>query len=188
MKIDNFLPETPIKNLRQQALSADYQDWEGPDHIVYKRISVVDIPEIRDRLAEIYGEVDVLGMAFRADQEGNRTTQSIHTDVGWGTHALVLYLTDGDSGTAFWKHKASGRIEMPTHDIDAYIDTRKDWLDESKWEIYDEVEMKFNRAALYKSQLFHSRWPFEGFGTCLEDCRLVLVAFFTPTGEKNEAV
>src|SRR3546814_20231176 len=64
MQIDNFLPETSIKNLRQQALSADYQDWEGPDHIVYKHISVVDITEIHDRLTEIYGRIDVLGMAW----------------------------------------------------------------------------------------------------------------------------
>lgn len=180
MQIDNFLSARTISEVRQQALNAVYEDWLGPDNIVYKRIAVVDIPEIRDRLAEIYGEVDVLGMAFRANMNGEPPNQSIHTDVGWGTHAMVLYLTDGDSGTAFWKHIPSGRVELPPFDIHAFIDVRKDWTDESKWMIYDEIQMKYNRAALYKSQLFHSRWPFKAFGTCMEDCRLTLVCFFTP--------
>ena len=33
---------------------------------------------------------------------------------------------------------------------------------------------------IYDGSLFHSRWPFEAFGTGPQDGRLILVAFFTP--------
>lgn len=180
MVIDNFLSEELAKDMRQQALAAEYIDWHGPDGQVYKRISQLDNKDICDSIAKHCGKVEMLGMAFRANMNGEPPNQAIHTDVGWGTHALVYYLSDGNSGTAFWKHRATGMTNLSPIDNKTFIKVRKDWADISKWEQIDFVPMKFNRAVMYDSTLFHSRYPFEAFGTCLEDCRLVLVAFFTP--------
>ena len=55
-----------------------------------------------------------------------------------------------------------------------------DWNDESKWKQDTFVAMKFNRALIYRSELFHSRYPFEAFGDSPENGRLIVVAFFTP--------
>lgn len=40
--------------------------------------------------------------------------------------------------------------------------------------------MQLGRLVIYESALFHSRWPFEAFGTDPESGRLIAVAFFTP--------
>jgi len=182
--IDNFLHVNIANKIRQEAIDAKYIDWLGHDGQVYKRISIVDNQDIRDTIEKHCGKVDMLGMAFRLNYEGEEPNQSIHTDVGWGTHALVLYLNDGPSGTAFWKHKPSGKDRLNPHDLMTYSSVRKDWTDESKWEQIDFVPMIFNRGIIYESELFHSRWPFKAFGSMPEDSRLIAVAFFTPTGER----
>ena len=40
------------------------------------------------------------------------------------------------------------------------------------------ARLKFNRAVVYESALFHSRYPFAAFGSGPEDGRLIAVAFF----------
>lgn len=182
--IGNFLPIDIANKIRQEAIDAKYIDWLGHDGQTYKRISIVDNQDIRDTIEKHCGKVDMLGMAFRLNYEGEEPNQSIHTDVGWGTHALVLYLNDGPSGTAFWRHKSSGKGRLNPHDLMTYSFVRKDWTDESKWEQIDFVPMIFNRGIIYESELFHSRWPFKAFGSTPEDGRLIVVAFFTPIGER----
>lgn len=59
---------------------------------------------------------------------------------------------------------------------------RHDWNDEAAWEQAALVPIRFNRAVVYESALFHSRYPFAAFGTGPEDGRLIAVAFFTPKG------
>jgi hypothetical protein len=56
----------------------------------------------------------------------------------------------------------------------------QDWNDEKAWSIRKFVEMRYNRALIYESALFHSRYPFKAFGTSPKDGRLIVVAFFTP--------
>lgn len=179
--IDNFLHHELFEHIRDEAIVADYIDWLGPDKQLYKRICIIDNPFVKEQIEEdLKTEVDMLGMAYRLNYIGEEPNQSIHTDVGWGTHALVLYLNDGPSGTAFWKHKKSETTRLKPLDITTYIATRKDWTDNSKWELDNFVKMEANRAVIYESELFHSRYPFEAFGTKPEDGRLILVAFFTP--------
>lgn len=186
--IDDFLNTGSFVLLREKAINAQYVDWAGPDRQVYKRISILDENE------ELYMDVkraisfefemipiNMLGMAFRLNYEGEPPNQAIHTDVGWGTHALVLYLNDGPSGTAFWRHE-SGAERLGHNDFLTYAKVMNDWTKESKWEVTSNVLMKANRAVIYESELFHSRYPFEAFGSTPEDGRLILVAFFTPKG------
>lgn len=177
---DNFLPDNIAQHLRISGVNAEYVDWSGPDGQVYKRICIVDDLFMREAIERIYGPVDMLGMAYRLNYEGEAPNQSIHSDIGWGTHAMVLYLADGPSGTAFWRHRKSGKESLPVGDILTYIAVKDDWEDDSKWEITNVVDMQFNRALFYESKMFHSRYPFEAFGSTPEDGRLILVAFFTP--------
>lgn len=176
--VDDFHPYPQA--LREHALAQVYEDWLGPDGEVYKRICKMEIPGIRHLIETVMGPVDMLGMAYRLNYNGELPNAAIHSDMGWGTHALVLYLSSGFSGTAFWRHRATGADNIMPGDTWLFEQVNKDWNDESKWDLRHFVKMQFNRGLIYESRLFHSRFPFEAFGTDFKTGRLIVVAFFTP--------
>lgn len=175
---DNFLPDAEA--VRADALATQYEDWPGHDGEVYKRICRKEIPGLRAAIERACGPVHMLGMAYRLNFAGELPNAAIHSDLGWGTHALVLYLSDGPSGTAFWRHRATGADRIDVGDEDLLEKVRGDWNNESAWTMREIVPMKFNRALIYEGAYFHSRYPFAAFGTGPEDGRLIAVAFFTP--------
>lgn len=177
--VDDFHPMPD--QLREHALCQVYEDWFGPDGQVYKRICRLEIPGIRYMIeAAMQCKVDMLGMAYRLNYNEEEPNAAIHSDLGWGTHALVMYLTDGPGGTAFWRHKRTGCHRIDADDNWLFEQVSNDWNREDQWEQHRLVEMKKNRAVIYESALFHSRWPFKAFGNSPETGRLIVVAFFTP--------
>jgi hypothetical protein len=175
---DHFLPDAEA--VRRHALSAEFVDWPAPDGEVYKRVALVDVPGLRERVEAVMGPTEWLGSGYRLNFGGELPNAAVHTDVGWGTHALVLYLCDGDGGTAFWRHRATGATALKPGDITLWEQVRGDWNDEAAWELVDLCPLKLGRAVIYDSTLFHSRWPFAAFGSGFADGRLVAVAFFSP--------
>lgn len=173
---DDFLPD--IADVRAQALAAPYFDHLAHDGEVYKRIWIGEIPGLQKSIEDRVGPVEMLGMGYRLNYAGERPNAAVHSDLGWGTHALVLYLADGPGGTAFWKHKATGARTIYMGDHDLFNKVKDDWNDESAWEQREIVPMKLNRATIYRSALFHSRYPFEAFGDSPENGRLIAVSFF----------
>lgn len=174
--IDDFYP-FPDK-LREFALAQTYIDWRGPDGEIYKRICLIDIPGLTNMLRHIFGSIEMLGQAFRLNYNGEEPNSSIHSDVGWGTHALVLYLSKGESGTAFWRHKKTGTVRIELGDEWLFEQIAQDWNNPDAWEKRRFVPMEFNRAVIYESAFFHSRFPFEAFGNSAKNGRLIAVAFF----------
>jgi hypothetical protein len=178
---DNFLPDADA--VRHDALTSPYIDWPGHDGEVYKRICIKEIPGLREAVERRMGPVRMLGMAYRLNYRGELPNAAIHSDLGWGTHALVLYLTrdvDAHGGTAFWRHRVTGAARIDEGDTSLFEAVRGDWNNRAAWEQRGEVPMRFNRAVIYESAWFHSRYPFEAFGDCPENGRLIAVAFFTP--------
>lgn len=176
--VDNALKDWEA--LRQVALNADYTDWQGPDGAVYKRICIVHVPEVEALIEDVYGPSNILGMAFRLNYNGELPNQLVHSDVGWGTHAGVIYLSEGPGGTAFWRHIATGATKIEQWEVELAGRLVPDMDDPSKWNMDALVELKPNRAVFYESTYIHSRWPLEAFGTSPETGRLILVVFFTP--------
>ena len=176
--IDNFYPYP--NELRDMALEADYEDWLGPDGQIYKRISRVEIPGLVTILENLFGPIEMLGMGFRLNFNEEEPNAAIHSDLGWGTHALVLYLSDGESGTAFWDHRESQTSRIDVGQSELFEQICSEWNQEEKWKLREFVPMLFNRAIIYESALFHSRYPFKAFGDSPETGRLIAVAFFTP--------
>lgn len=174
--VDDFLPDAD--SVRAHALAARYVDWPGPDGEVYKRVCLTPVPGLQDALEAHVGPVQMLGMGYRLNFGGEIPNAAIHSDLGWGTHALVLYLSDGEGGTAFWRHKATGATRIDPGDTELLAEVAPDWNDPDKWERHAQIDMAFNRAAIYESALFHSRYPFAAFGTGPDDGRLIAVAFF----------
>lgn len=178
--LDGFLPDAEAA--RAHALEADYVDWPGYDGQVYKRVSLTPVPGLLEAIEAVMGPVDMLGMGYRLNYAGELPNQAVHSDLGWGTHALVLYLCDGPGGTAFWRHKATGAYRIDPGDTELFERIGSDWDDESNWEQVGLCPIKLNRAVIYESAVFHSRHPFAAFGDCPENGRLIAVAFFTPRG------
>jgi len=179
--VDDFLDNPDI--VRQLGVSGNYQDHFGQDGETYKRVMPIHIPAIEHKLAFIMGrDIELLGMAFRLNYEGELPNNEIHADLGWGKYAAVLYLSEPpegkESGTAFWRHH-TGAERIRPGEISTYEAVKNDWNDVSKWEEVRHVSAKYNSCIIYKSELFHSRWPFEAFGTTPEDGRLIIVVFFS---------
>ncbi len=175
--IDNFFPD--FDRVLAHAKTSEYYDWTGPDGQTYKRVSLTRVPTLGESLQRAVGYIEILGSAYRLNFNGELPNNLIHTDLGWGTHALVVYLNAPGSGTAFWRHKKSGLIELVNLAQDENLSTvAPDWDNPDAWEQIDFVEAKPNRAVIYKSSWFHSRFPFEAGGTSEDDGRLAVVSFF----------
>lgn len=177
---DNFLPDAMA--VRGEALRADFIDWPAPDGEVYRRVCLTEVPGLRGAIERVMGPVDMLGMGYRVNYSGELPNAAIHSDLGWGTHAAVVFLSEGEGGTAFWQHKATGASRIDPGDVALFERIDGDWNDPEKWNRVGLVEMKLGRGLIYESALFHSRWPFPAFGDSPETGRLIAVAFFTPRG------
>lgn len=124
-------------------------------------------------------------MFFRVTNEGMEQAY-IHSDRHSGAHTCVCYLSDHPTsyGTAFYKHKPTGLVEMPTFEdmetMGIAEELTKDMVsrDPDKWELVDVVEGKYNRAVIFHAPLFHSRFPLEGIGHDENDGRLVWVSHY----------
>lgn len=112
----------------------------------------------------------------------------IHSDRESGDYTCVAYLSkheDGTSGTAFWRHRESGVIRMPSfaemrHDRESFNELKREMVEGSEevWERVHFVEGKYNRCAIFEAPLFHSRHPRGGFGSNTDDGRMVWVCHF----------
>ncbi len=180
--VDDFL-DTPLA-VREHARLSEFYDWLGPDGQIYKRVSICKVPGVERKLLELFGPYHMLGQGYRLNFEGELPNQSIHSDMGWGTHAMVLYLCEGPGGTAFWQHKETEADRIQSGDSELFEKVKDSWEDSTQWNLRDVVELKFNRAVIYSSELFHSRYPFEAFGDNYSNGRLIAVAFFTPLDEE----
>jgi hypothetical protein len=165
--------------MRAHALAQDFYDWQGHDGEVYKRVWLGDVPGLLEAIEAAVGPVEPFGTGYRLNYAGELPNHAIHSDMGWGTHAAVLYLKEGDSGTAFWRHKATGADRIAVGDFDLYAKIEGDWDDASAWELIELQPCVYGEGIIYDNSRFHSRWPFEAFGTTPDDGRLIAVAFFT---------
>lgn len=177
---DDFLPNP--EDIRYKGLKAKYGNKLEKDGEVYKRVADVVIPEVVDALNTAMGRpIELLGMGYRLNYAKEMPNHAIHADLGWGTYASVTYLSNPPSGqysgTAFWQHH-TGHERVKQGEAEVLKDVLKDWDNPLAWDQTAFVPSKYNRSIIYRSELFHSRWPFTGYGTSPEDGRLIVVSFF----------
>lgn len=179
--LNNFLADAEF--VREHALAAPYIDWTAQDGETYRRVWLGEVPGLRAAIERAIGPVEMHGMGYRLNFNGEMPNAAIHSDLGWGTHALVLYLNPDeqcDGGTAFWRHRVTGAARIDVSQVELFEKVRHDWNDRSAWLMRSMVPMAFNRAIIYEGAQFHSRYPFAAFGDSPANGRLVAVAFFTP--------
>lgn len=123
---------------------------------------------------------------FRCTNKEARQRAYIHSDRDSGHHTAVVYLSDHDDryGTAFYRHRKTGWIEMPSvadlQRVGRYDQMCADMVNRSDevWEEMDFVCGRKNRAVIFDAPLFHSRIPIDGFGHDADSGRLVWVCHF----------
>jgi hypothetical protein len=180
-RIENVF-EDPYR-IRDRGINAKFYDRQMKDGQVYKRICEDVIPELVDALNRHMGRpIHLEGMGWRLNYAGEKPNKAIHSDMGWGTYAAVVYM-DPDSpletGTAFWEHIPSGATKVDPNDFVSYFSMMTDWDKPATWRQIALAQAKFNTAIVYRSEQLHSRWPFEAYGDSPQNGRLTIVAFFS---------
>jgi hypothetical protein len=163
----------------------------GPDGAQYTGISKYPVPQWFDRIAAAVGSPITPRLScFRLNLAGEFPHSWVHSDDICAEYASVLYLNLPEQcagGTAFWRHSALGMDRLLTREELAargmnpdhfYQLMNREWRDLKFWEQADFVPMRFGRFVTYPTCLFHSRYPFEGFGNGADNGRLIWVCFY----------
>lgn len=188
MLVDDFLPDATA--FREALLPAPFVDIKFHGE-TYNRIQVRSTEEHKALLEKAVGRPIEQEYSFvRLNYAGELPNHSIHCDTYCGGYVALLYLNRPEQcrgGTALWKHRASGYDHLPTeHEVRRTGKSPARFMDQlvpdynrpEAWEQVGLAEMKFNRLAIHSTDKFHSRWPFEAFGTTPTDGRLIWISFF----------
>lgn len=189
LQYDDFHPN--LRQIRERVIEGEFKTVAGPDGADYTGVQLIDEPELIARVAEVVGApIKVRLSGFRMNLKGELPHSWVHSDDICSEFASVLYLNPPGQcygGTAFWRHRGLSIDRRPTPEqlISTGLDPdwfykmlSREWKELDFWEQCGFVAMKFNRFITYPTSLFHSRYPFEGFGTGAADGRLVWVCFY----------
>lgn len=194
--VDNFCPE--IDQVRASALESGFGTW-APNKgevgsSIYEGMSFWGRHSFM--LKALVGATGVMpfpnNMFFRVTNSETEAAY-VHSDRAWGTRTCVAYVSEHeeDSGTGFFRHRATGLTEMPTFEEmknqGLFEQLKHDMVHgtEKEWEQIDYVRGLYNRAVVFHAPLFHSRWPKHGIGSNAENGRMVWACHFntlTPGG------
>lgn len=142
-------------------------------------------PMLRSLIAATNSVVVPNSMFFRVTNVDTETAY-IHSDREMGAHTCIVYLSEHEEsyGTAFFRHKPTGLIEMPSFaemkEMGIFEQLKEDMVerDPDKWEQLDFIEGKYNRALIFRAPLFHSRFPVHGIGDDSTSGRLIWATHF----------
>ena len=189
VQFEDFAPDADA--VRKAVIGSDFSTRTGPDGAQYSGISAYAVPQWYERLASLLGKEIIPKIScFRLNLAGELPHSWVHSDDICAKYASVLYLNTPEQckgGTAFWKHKTRNIDRLPTREelaaqgLDSnlyYQAIDREWKELEHWEQVGFVPMKWNRFITYPTCFFHSRYPFEGFGTGPEDGRLIWVCFY----------
>jgi hypothetical protein len=183
--VDDFLEEGVYDSIYKLLLVNDFQAIKVGDKDFWVQYSneVFD-KYVLEKLSAIDGiQRECLLGFFRVSTEEFDTDWRIHADSKTGNirpeRALVLYISpstkEGLHGTAFWKHKNFG-YEMPLNISDKETDKFRSEEENNleSWELHSVVGYRPNRALMYPSNYFHSKYPNTGW----KEGRMVYVMFY----------
>lgn len=183
--VDNFLDENVYQETYNSLLSNDFLTVELGEKKFWVQYSNPEFDNmIVNKLSAIDGvpRKSLLGF-FRVATDQLDTDWRIHADSKVGDirpeRALVLYISpstmEGVHGTAFWKHKKLGYTipkDMSNEEFDKMLIEESNVLD--NWDLHTVVGYIPNRAVMYPSVYFHSKFPNAGW----EKGRMVYVMFY----------
>lgn len=187
--VENFAPDALA--VREAVIAGRFDTQQGPDGGTYTGISDYAVPHWPERIGEVLGKKVLPQLScFRLNLAGELPHSWVHSDDICAQYASVLYLNTPEQcagGTAFWTHRALGvsyllpREELAARGMDAdafYRLMNREWKDADAWRQTGFLPMQFNRFVTYPTCFFHSRYPWEGFGTGPADGRLIWACFY----------
>lgn len=188
-KFENFAPD--FQEVRQSVINGGFATQTGPDGAEYTGISMYPVTHWFDRIADLVGcEIVPKISCFRLNLAGEFPHSWVHSDDICAKYASVLYMNEPEQcygGTAFWRHMDKGIDRLPSKeeltakgvDADAfYLSMNAEWKDLGLWSQINFMPMRSNRFITYPTCLFHSRYPFGGFGKDAKDGRLIWICFY----------
>jgi hypothetical protein len=189
LQFEAFAPDA--RDVRSAVVNGGFATHRGPDGADYTGISMYPVPHWFDRIAELISCAIIPKLScFRLNLDGELPHSWVHSDDICAKFATVLYLNlphQCQGGTAFWKHSELGIDRLPPRadlksrgidDVQYYRMIDGEWKKREPWQQVDFVKMKWNRFITYPTCLFHSRFPFEGFGSGPADGRLIWICFY----------
>jgi len=187
--VENFADDA--REVREAVIAGGFSTEQGPDGAMYSGISQYAVPHWYDRISGFTRRKIVPRLScFRLNLEGELPHSWVHSDDICAEYASVLYLNLPEQckgGTAFWKHMGLGmpyllsRQQCEASGMDAdefYALMTMECKRAPAWGQYRLEPMQWNRFITYPTSFFHSRWPWEGFGTGPKDGRLIWACFY----------
>lgn len=195
--IDNFLSYPD--QVRQSALDSGFGTWAPKKgkvgSSIYTGMNYTGFHAVLIHALAVSNANPVFpnSMFFRVSNKDTERAY-IHSDREMGSRTCIVYLSKHEriSGTAFWRHKRTGLTEMPSFEEQEKLgiadELKEDMVSgkREKWEQLDFIRGHYNRALVFHAPLFHSRFPFHGFGTNEEDGRMIWGCHFFVLGPKGE--
>lgn len=192
---DDFLSVDRFNAIRAEVLERGFTTEvikEGKDlpTAIYENVQVRWMPNDFERgLFQLMGRgIKMQQQAFRLGFYNSKLHNLVHADHCCAQLAAVYYVNlpeDCQGGTAFWKHATHGWNMMPTQEqLDAVgytlTELAEDWHNRHAWELVSLAGMRTNRLIVYPTNAFHSRFPFQGFGSKedIEHARIIGAFFF----------
>jgi uncharacterized protein DUF6445 len=180
-----------VEAVRAAVVAGGFTTETGPDGAQYTGISQYPVPHWFDRISELVGcPIKPRLSCFRLNLAGELPHSWVHSDDICAEFASVLYLNPAEQcvgGTAFWKHTALGMDRLLGPDeltargmgVESFQRfMTREWKDLTYWEQTGFVPMQFGRFVTYPTSYFHSRFPFDAFGSGPGDGRLIWVCFY----------
>jgi hypothetical protein len=197
--IDDFFDDPHA--VRSQVLGFTF---EAPPEAAYhpgrnakERLALPGGDKLFSRLLHepVAGVPDMGHCGIRLSLAGEGRKGDIHVDPGLAWSGIVYLSRPEDiapqAGTQFFRHRATGWDRLPRNDEEARerfgIASRdeaakttiyRDGKDREKWDLVEEVPMRFNRCVLFRPWLFHAGGA--DFGSTPETGRLIQLLFFRP--------
>lgn len=159
---------------RRWADGLDYEDALNPaDGVLYPGI-YRDVPRwgIRQRLAPLFGQVQINALFLRLSMAGVSVPHQAHNDALMGRYSLMVYMNRSEhcqGGTSLVRH-VDGDISQEVWQRDTNIT--------EQWRVTSMCDMQPNRAFIFRADLMHRAEPIAGFGANATDGRLVMTCFF----------
>ena len=185
---DNVLPADQLRVIKQSAIQAGFGTWAPPSHTygtsAYRNMGWKGYhAPIHIAISSVMGRPAYPGSSFFRILTEDEDIRLIHSDRMDGDFTAITYLSDHEevSGTAFYRHKETGLLEMPEFEKLTPEEVEywsKDFKDDSKWEQTHFVRGDMGRMLVFSAPLFHARVPNRGIGTTPEDARMIHVCHF----------
>jgi hypothetical protein len=187
--IDNFSPR--VDEVRESALASGFGTWRPNagevGSSIYEGMSFWAKHSLMlHALAYYMGRPVYPNSMFCRVTNEDTEGAYVHSDRESGDFTCIVYLSEHEerSGTGFYRHRETGMTHMPSF-AEMAQDRKFDLLkrdmvegSEKDWELLDFVRGQLNRAVIFDAPRFHARTPRHGFGSTVEDGRLVWVSHF----------